>query len=161
MFVRVRCGRAALYSRDDTARADNLPLFTVRPHIHLPHRLREHLVHVHPVLGRGLDEGAPPDLGQGHALDGGDLALALEVHLVAHQQDGDTVRALDPHDLVPHRLNVLEGLVVGEGVHDHEPLTVLDVEVPHAGELLRPGRIKDLQHAGAVVHLDLLQYGQM
>jgi len=113
---------AAICLRYHTAGTDDLPILAIRPHVHLPHRLREHLVHVHPVLGARLHEGAAPDLGKGHALHGRHLALGLQVHLVADQQDWHAVRALDAHYLVAHGLNVLEGLVVGQGVDHNEPL---------------------------------------
>ena len=89
------------------AGADDLPVLAVRPHVHLPDRLRKHLVDVHPILGAGLDERAAPDLGEGHALHGGHLALALQVHLVADEEDGHPLSALHPHYLVPHCLDVL------------------------------------------------------
>ena len=47
--------------------------------------------------------------------------------------------------------------MVGKWVDDDEPLSVLDVEVPHAGELLRTRRVQNLQHAGTAVHLNLLK----
>jgi len=133
--------------------ADDFSVLLSVPHVHVAHDLREDLVHVRPVFRAALDEGAAPDLRQGHALHRGNLSLVLQVHLVAHEEDGHPVGALDPRDLVPHGLDVLEGLVVGQAVGDDETLPVLDVEVAHASELLRAGRVQDLQHARIVIHL--------
>jgi hypothetical protein len=124
--------------------------------VHLADHLGEHLVHVGPAFGTGFEEGAAPILGERHALDGGHLALVLEVQLVGHQQDGHPFRVLHPGDELLHGLDVLERLVVGQTVHDHEALPVFDVEVAHAGELLGAGRVQDLEHARRAVHLDLL-----
>ena len=46
--------------------------------------------------------------------------------------------------------------MVGDAVGHDEALPVLYVEVTHGGELLRAGRVEDLEDAGRVVHLDLL-----
>ncbi len=46
--------------------------------------------------------------------------------------------------------------MIGQTVGDDEPLAVLDVQIPHGGELLRARRVEDLEDAGRVVHLDLL-----
>ena len=45
--------------------------------------------------------------------------------------------------------------MIGQAVADDEPLPVLDVEVPHRGELFSSGRVQDLEDAGRAVHLDL------
>ena len=47
--------------------------------------------------------------------------------------------------------------MICEWVDDDKPLAVLDIKVPHTGELLGPSSIKDLQDTGTVIHLDLLQ----
>lgn len=61
-----------------------------------------------------------------------------------------------PYDLIPHRLDVLEALLVDKAVDQDEPLAVFDVQVPHGRELLGAGGVKDFQHRGRGVHLDLL-----
>lgn len=124
--------------------------------VHLADHLGEHLVHVGPAFGTGFEEGAAPILGERHTLDGGHLALVLEVQFVGHQQDGHSLRVLHPGDELLHGLDVLERLVVGQTVHDHEALPVFDVEVAHTGELLGAGRVQDLEHARRTVHLDFL-----
>lgn len=60
------------------------------------------------------------------------------------------------YDLIPHRLYVLEALLVDKAVDQYESLTVFDVQVAHWGELFGPSGVKDLQHRGRGVHLDLL-----
>ena len=143
--------------RDGTASTNDFPVLGLRLHIHFPHNLRKHLVNIHPILGARLYEGTAPYLRQSHPLHGGHLPLALEVDLVADQQDGHPLGPLHPHNLVTHRLDVLEGLVVGEAVDDDEALPVLDVEVAHGGELLRSGSVENLQNARRRVYFDLLQ----
>ena len=49
--------------------------------------------------------------------------------------------------------------MVCDAVGDDEPLPVLDAEIPHGGELLRPGGVQDLQHARGVVHLETKTIG--
>ena len=50
----------------------------------------------------------------------------------------------------------LKRLVVGDAVGHDEPLPILDVKITHGCELLRAGRVEDLEDARRVVHLDLL-----
>ena len=89
-------------------RAHDLPVLGRRRlEIHLPHDLGEHLVDVGLVLGAALDEGAAPYLREGHPLHRRHLPLPLEVHLVAHQEDGHPLRPLHAGYLVSHRLDVL------------------------------------------------------
>ena len=63
---------------------------------------------------------------------------------------------LDSQDLLSEVLEVVEGGLRRDGVDEHESLPVLHVEVAHGGELLRAGRVEDLEHALLPVHLDLL-----
>ena len=67
-----------------------------------------------------------------------------------------TTACLDSQDLLPEVLEVVEGGLRRDGVDEDESLPVLHVEVPHGGELLRAGRVEDLEHALLPVHLDLL-----
>ncbi|OXU27011.1 hypothetical protein TSAR_013628 [Trichomalopsis sarcophagae] len=124
--------------------------------VHLAHDLREDLVDVGAVLGRRLDERAAPHLRQGITLRGVDLTLVLQVELVGHQKYRDPLGALDPGDQLLHGFDVLEGLVVRQTVDHHEALAIFNVEVSHAGKLLRASCVEDLQDTRRVVHLDLL-----
>lgn len=65
------------------------------------------------------------------------------------------LKFLFPGVYVVH-LGYLERLLVDQTVDQDEALSVLDVQVSHGGELLRPRRVQDLQHGGRRVHLDLL-----
>ena len=56
-------------------------------------------------------------------------------------------------------LQVVEGGLGGDAVHQDEALTVLHVQVPHGGELLGAGSVEDLEHALLAVDLDLLPVG--
>ena len=125
-------------------------------HVHFSHYFRKNLVNIHSVLGGRLNKRTSPDLRQSHALHRGNLPLALKVDLVADEEDGHPLRPLHPHYLVPHGLDVLEGLVVCETVDHDEALTILDVEIPHAGKLLCARGVEDLQHARTTVHLYFL-----
>lgn len=58
--------------------------------------------------------------------------------------------------LFPHGLDILKGLVVGDGVYNDKALTIPDVQVPHGGKLLGACSVEDLQHWGRPIHLDLL-----
>ena len=109
------------------------------------------------MSSRGFDEGAAPDLSEGHPLHRWHLPLGLQVHLVTDEQDRHPLAPFDADNLVPHGLDILEGLVVGEAVDDDEALPVLDVEVAHGGELLRSGSVENLQNARRRVYFDLLQ----
>ncbi len=84
------------------------------------------------------------------------LPLAIQIHLVAHQDHGHALVALDADDLVAHGLDVLEALLVDQTVNKDEALAVLDVQIAHGGELLGACRVQDLQHRRRRVHLDLL-----
>ena len=125
-------------------------------HVHFSHYFRKNLVNIHSVLGGRLNKRTSPDLRQSHALHRGNLPLALKVDLVAHEEDGHPLRPLHPHYLVPHGLDVLEGLVVGQAVYHHEALPILDVEIPHAGELLSPRGVQYFKNTWTVVHLNFL-----
>lgn len=123
--------------------------------VHLPNDLSEQFVYHGFALGRGLHERAAPLLGQGLTFAGRHLALAFQVHLVPHQDHRNLLVPFHSYDLISHRLYVLEALLVDKAVHQYEPLAVFDVQVPHGGELLGTGGVKDLQHRGRRVHLDL------
>lgn len=124
--------------------------------VHFAYNLGKHLVDVGLVLGAGLDERTTPLRRQRVALRVRHLALVLQVDLVGDEQNGHAFVALDARNQVLHLFDILEGLVVGEAVDDDEALPVLDVEVAHAGKLLRAGGVEDLQHARRVIHFDLL-----
>lgn len=131
-------------------------LLLFRANVHFTHYFREHFVNICSVFGTSLDERTAPELRQRVPLDSGNLPLVLQVHLVGDQENGNPFRTFDSGDELLHGPDVLEGLVVGQTVDHHEPLPVLDVQIPHAGELLRACGVQDFQHAGGVVHLDLL-----
>uniref|UniRef100_M3Z5K3 Uncharacterized protein n=1 Tax=Mustela putorius furo TaxID=9669 RepID=M3Z5K3_MUSPF len=153
---RGRRAAAAGASEDHAGRAAALVAVGLRRVVHLPHDLCEQLVHRGFVFGRRLHEGAAPLLGQGLALAVRDLSLALQVHLVTHQDHGYTLVPLHADDLVPHGLDVLEALLVDEAIDEDEALAVLDVQVPHGRELLGARRVQDLQHRRRRVHFNLL-----
>lgn len=131
-------------------------LLLVGAEVHLPDYLREHFVHVGPALRRGFHEGTAPRLGQGSSFGGGDFSLVLQIGLVADEQNGHPLLALDPRDQLLHGLDVLEGLMVGQRVNYDESLAVLYVQVPHRRELFRSRRVQNFEYTGTVVHLDLL-----
>ena len=87
-------------------------------------------------LGGGLHEGAVVELpGHVEALVLADHPLVLQVALVAHQHHGHVLRVLHSQDLLAQVLQVVEGGLGGDAVHQDEALTVLHVQVPHGGEL--------------------------
>lgn len=65
--------------------------------VHLPNDLGEQFVYHGFALGRGLHERAAPLLGQGLTLIGRYLPLALQVHLVPHQDHRDLLVPEDRH----------------------------------------------------------------
>ena len=60
----------------------------------------------------------------------------------------------DPEYLFSEVLQVVERGLRGDGVYQEEALPILHVQVPHRCELLRAGRIQDLQHALLAVHFN-------
>ena len=88
-------------------------------------------------LSGGLHEGAVVELpGHVEALVLADDALVLQVALVADEHHGHVLGVLDPEDLLPEVLQVVEGGLGGDAVDQHEALPVLHVQVPHRCELL-------------------------
>ncbi len=82
--------------------------------------------------------------------------MIAHYHVSLKEQHGICVLPLHPDDLVSHGLYILEALLVDQAVDQDEALAVLDVEIPHGRELLRPRRVQDLQHRRRRIHLDLL-----
>lgn len=80
----------------------------------------------------------------------------FQIDFVGHQQDGHPFGPFHPGDELLHGFYVLERLVIGQAVHDHETLSVFYVQVAHAGELLGAGRVQYFEHARRAVHLDFL-----
>lgn len=58
--------------------------------------------------------------------------------------------------LFSHGFDVLEGLMIGDGVHDDKALPIPDVEISHGGKLLCPCSVQDLQNWGWAINLNLL-----
>lgn len=122
-------------------------------------QLLEELLDIVVHLGRGLHEGALPLLGHGLALFRLHLALRL-VALVAHQHDGDALHAaLDLHDLLVDGLQLLQGLLAGDGEDQDEGVALGDGEALHGRELVAPRGVGDLQGADALVAADDLPVG--
>ncbi len=82
--------------------------------------------------------------------------IIAHYHVSLKEYHGICVLPLHPDDLVSHGLYILEALLVDQAVDQDEALAVLDVEIPHGRELLRPRRVQDLQHRRRRIHLDLL-----
>lgn len=108
-----------------------------------PHQLSEQALQAHPEPDVGLS------LLWQHSHTNNSLTHVSIVLFFFHQP-------FHPYDLIPHRLDVLEALLVDKAVDQDEPLPVFDVQVPHGRELLGAGGVKDFQHRGRGVHLDLL-----
>jgi hypothetical protein len=130
-------------------------LFLFGAKVHFANDFGKHLVNVGLVLGARLDKRTTPLLRQRVALAGLHLPLVVQVDFVGHEEDGDSLGALHPGDELLHRPNILERLVVSQTVDHHEPLSVLDVKVAHAGELFRPCRVQYFQNTRGIVHFDL------
>ena len=79
--------------------------------------LLEHGLHVVGRLGRRLEEDAAVVLRVGACLGGPDLALLLQVILVAGERDDDVGRTLTL-ELLDDRLGAVERVLVGDVVHD-------------------------------------------
>ncbi len=69
--------------------------------------------------------------------------MIAHYHVSLKEQHGICVLPLHPDDLVSHGLYILEALLVDQAVDQDEALAVLDVEIPHGRELLRPRRVQD------------------
>mmetsp|Transcript_24405 Transcript_24405/g.40936 ORF Transcript_24405/g.40936 Transcript_24405/m.40936 type:complete len:225 (-) Transcript_24405:111-785(-) len=119
--------------------------------------LEEDLLDVVVGLGRGLDEAAAKLLGESLSLLGRDLALLLQIELVAHNHDGD-VRAvlLDTKDLVAELGGSIKTGGSGDTVSQNEALAGLHVLVTEGAVFLLSGGIHDVEHAGSSVDLDEL-----
>lgn len=79
-----------------------------------------------------------------------------EIALVADEQYGHLIGALDAYDLVPHRAYIVEGAMRRDRVYDDEAVSVLDVQVAHRGELLCARRVQNLKYARFAVNLEEL-----
>jgi len=107
-------------------------------------------------LGRGLEEGAAPLLGELGALGVVDLALVLEVGLVADEDHGDLISVLGAEDLVVEDGDLLERGLGGDVVDEEEALAVAHPLVLHGGELLLAGGVENVEQSGFIVDDDLL-----
>lgn len=130
-----------LYVTGRTARVIFIRLGSI---VHLPHDFCKEFVHHCFTLSRSLHKGAAPLFGKGVAFIGGYFSFTLQVHFVPNQYDWHFLIPLHADDLVPHRLDVLEALLVDQAVDEDEALAVLDVQVPHGRELLGARRVQDL-----------------
>lgn len=107
-------------------------------------------------LGRGLEEGTAEALGQLGALGVLDLAVLLQIALVADQHDRDLVGVLGTVDLVEQDGDLVEGGAAGDVVDQQEALAVAHPLVLHGAELLLAGGVQDVQDGGLVIDDDLL-----
>lgn len=69
--------------------------------------VEEGLLDVDACQGRRLIEGHVPGLGKGDGLGSGDLALVLQVALVAAEHDGDSIGILDAADLLAELVDLV------------------------------------------------------
>ena len=107
-------------------------------------------------LGRGLEEGTVPALGDLRRLLHGHLPVDL-VTLVAHQHDGDGLHvAFDLHDLVVDGLELFQRLSGRDGEDEDEGVALGDGQALHGGELVAARRVCDLQRAHLLVAGDHL-----
>ena len=99
---------------------------------------------IDPNLGlcRGLHEGTVVELpGHVEALVLADHPLVLQVALVAHQHHRHVLSVLHTKDLLPQVLQVVEGGLGSDAVHQDKALPVLHVQVSHGCELLLKHKI--------------------
>lgn len=108
-YVPVECAVRPGTSLHHTRRATLLLFLRQSGIVHLPDNLSKELVHHGLAFSRGLNEGAAPLLRQGAAVGPGDLPLGFQVHLIAHQDEGNLLEAFHPDYLVTHRSDVLAG----------------------------------------------------
>jgi hypothetical protein len=73
------------------------------------------------------------------------LSLALQIALVAHDDDGKVVLVLYSEDLLLERHDFLEALPARNAVHQQEALSRSHVLFTHGRVLLLAGRIEDIQ----------------
>ena len=108
-------------------------------------------------FGRRLEERTSAKLAsQVFALFSADDTLVVQIALVANQDHRHIVAVLDAQDLFAQVGKVVEGRLRNNRVDEHKALAVLHVQIAHGRELLRAGRIENLEHALLVVDLDLL-----
>jgi len=122
----------------------------------LADELEEGLFDVDAGLGGGLHEGAADRLAQLAALGGGDLALGLEIALVAEDDDGDGVGVLHAEDLVAEARHFVKAGAGGDTVHAQEALARPHVLISHRRVLFLPRGIEDVEQAGLFVDNHLL-----
>lgn len=156
------------------------PVVDVVPAQHLPAQVDEDLIYVHcmtSAMGEGpMTEASRgghtsragtalvvrrlPSLRQRIGLGSLDLSLLLEVRLVTHYHDGNSLVVLDADDLLPQTGNFLQRGLGRDAKYQQEPLAAFHVQVSHGHyygvsatydisareelitELLRAGRVK-------------------
>lgn len=63
---------------------------------------------------------------------------------------------LNPQNLLPKILKIVKCRLRCNGIHEDESLSVFHVKIAHRRELLRPGRVKNLEHTLLPIDLHLL-----
>jgi len=84
------------------------------------------------------------------------LPLALQIALVAHNDDGEVVLVLDAQYLLLERLDLLIALPRRDAVDQQEALARPHVLLAHGRVLLLPGRVEHVQQRYLVVDDALL-----
>ena len=113
----------------------------------------ETLLDVGGILGRGLEELERRSLGELLGRLEGDGTLGVQIALVSDQQLGHALARI-PVDLLQPLLDVVERNLVGDVVHDDDPVRASVVRTGDGAEPLLPRSIPDLQLDGLAVVLD-------
>ena len=87
------------------------------------------------------------------------LPLALQVALIAHNNDGETIAILDAQDLLLEHLDLLERLPRRDAVHEQEALARAHVLFPHRAVLFLPGGVEHVEQGDLFVDDALFAVG--
>jgi hypothetical protein len=119
----------------------------------------ESLVDIDTRLCRRLDELAAKRTGQGLTLLPADLALALQIALVACHDHGEVVLVLHAKNLLLEGGDLLEALSGSDVVDKQEALASTHVLLSHRTVLLLSCGIEDIEQGDLIVNLALLAVG--
>lgn len=89
----------------------------------------------------------------------GNLSLALQIALVAHNDHGEVVLVLDSQDLLLEGCDLFETLAGRDGVNEQETFACAHVLLSHGRVLFLAGGVENIEQRDLVVNDTLLSVG--
>ena len=107
-------------------------------------------------LGRGLKKRTSKRLGQVLSLLCRHLSLFVEITLVAHEDERNSIDLFDIENLLSEGWDLVKGRPRGDGVNEEESFSGSHVFIAQESRILVRRLLKKLQHAGFIINGDLL-----